>query len=189
MKTVNIMDNYTRAQVIVEDTATLAEIFAQKNFDTTYGTIYCNGCPASLDDVIGDITEEDTVTLLIAAKAKNAAKVKNIGSACYIISDMTPEQYYDTKKYAPEKLKLKDDKGNETFAVTFAEGSPKLADAYVQFSEEYEGKLAMPVIATKAELVDNKYRQLLNLNEVEAQVVNNAGNIAAARQQVEAMFI
>ena len=189
MKTVNLMDNFNRVQVIVEDDKTIREIFESNGFDTTYGRPYCSGTPVDFDDVIGDITDNDTVSLSLAVNTKNAAKVRNIGSACYIISDMTPEQYADAKKYAPEKLKLKDEKGNEVFAVTFAEGEPQLKSAYAQFSEEYEGKLAMPIIATKTELIDSRYKQLLNLNEVEAQVANNAANVQAAKGLVEAMFI
>ena len=197
MISVQLIDNMRRVSKNVDENKTINQIFEENGFDTSFGSVMLSGSPTNKNMTLANAIEiwqeeEDmelvNPTLSVIANTKNAVTVKNVGSVCMIVSDIDKETYGETAKYAPEKLTLTDKDGNDIFSVGYAEGKPQLSKTFVTLSEEYQGKLAMPYIASKDQMLNDHYKELLALKAVEQQITNNLANIQADKQAVEMMF-
>ena len=194
MVNVILMSNTQRFKKICDEDSTILEILNDNNMDFSTGIVQVNGMAiTALDTSIGALARpgddgELKATLAVVAKSQNAAKIRTLGSATVIISDITKDQYDKAKKYAPDTLVLKDADGNELFMVSYKEGKPSFGPSHATFSEFVEDKLALAMLMPKDELLENSIKPLLDLTEVERQVVNAESDIDNMKQIVAGMF-
>lgn len=107
------------------------------------------------------------------------AKIKILGDACTIISDVTTEQLKTLKKFKPQTLKLIDPETKEiTFAADIGPGVSVSKYGIVFNSKNNEDKAQVTVnlptgmdnAAKKDYVRDNFGYTLLNLNTLERQI-------------------
>jgi hypothetical protein len=63
------------------------------------------------------------------------AKLKIVGNAVVITSELTAEQLTTVKKFTKDGLKLKDEKGNEIFAIAFTPGRSSISEHGINYGE------------------------------------------------------
>lgn len=111
------------------------------------------------------------------------AKIKKVGQALVLTSAIKAEEFDKVKKFKPEALELKTEKGEVTFKVMLDEG--EISRYGVSFDsvdrEGYAQLTIMTYVESKEDILDCYATILANINKVEAQV-------AAALDEVNALF-
>ena len=107
------------------------------------------------------------------------AKVKILGNAVVITSELTTEQLGTVKKFTKDGLKLKDEKGNETFTIAYTPGKSAISDYGINYGEENTEGYAQATLmldeSIKAEdrmnvVLDNYAIAIGNLTTLESYV-------------------
>lgn len=103
------------------------------------------------------------------------ATVKILGDVFQIKSALTEDQIKKAERYSPDLLKIKDEEGNETFAVGV--GSSSISKYGICFGalDEEDGKVYVTVSSdgpvTKEDIVESFAPILTKLNFVEGQIL------------------
>lgn len=63
------------------------------------------------------------------------ANVKIVGNAVVLTSELKAEELSTVKKFTKDGLKLKDEKGNEIFAIAYTPGCSAISDYGVNYGE------------------------------------------------------
>lgn len=116
------------------------------------------------------------------------AKIKILGDMFQIKSILTQEEIERAQRYAPDALKLKDEEGNETFAIGVSE-SPSLSKYGINFTyTDDEGKVYMTIGAngncTKEGVATAFAPVIRDLNKVEKAVAEVMEEVDALEKAV-----
>lgn len=113
-----------------------------------------------------------------------------------LVSNITAEDIELLKKVNPEALKIKDEKGNEKFAIGYTEGKPSISDFGVSFggqTRDESHKLTisgvLPTTAKNADeakdwLAEKFGRVLSYLRDFEASVPAEAARIRSEKKAI-----
>ena len=111
-----------------------------------------------------------------------------------VVSSITAEQFAKVKKYKPAALRIKDEEGNDLFAIAYSEGRPCIAKCGVTFgSTDENGNLQIVGVITPAEGQSDKdfvadivapvYEYLA---EIEKQILEAVTDIQTAHTELVA---
>lgn len=111
------------------------------------------------------------------------AKIKKVGQALVLTSAITAEEFDKIRKFKPEALELRTEKGDVTFKVMLDEGEiSKYGVSFDSVNKDKYLQLTMMTYADSKEDIIESYASILaNVNKVEAQV-------ASALDEVNALF-
>ncbi len=111
------------------------------------------------------------------------AKIKKVGQALVLTSAITAEEFDKVRKFKPEALELRTEKGDVTFKVMLDEGGvSKYGVSFDSVNKDEYLQLTMMTYADSKEDIIESYATILaNINKVEDQVV-------AALDEVNALF-
>lgn len=121
------------------------------------------------------------------------AKIKTLGTAAFLQSDVTEEQFKRLKAFKPEALVLKDEETKkDIFSIDTTQDKGSISDYGVIFSEVKDGKLALTIQDAclkpdKKEYIKENYGQALGkLNALEKQIAKEYAKVEKDLTAIEA---
>lgn len=123
-------------------------------------------------------------------------KVVIMGSACVIISSLTPEDVDRYKNYHPEALTMVDEDDAEVFALDIDNGPGRLSNekAVLSRAKSSDGKATITILLNpeeedKVTLVQKRLgAALLRLEDMEKCLIEKNGKLKSSEEQVKAML-
>lgn len=112
-----------------------------------------------------------------------------------IVADITKEDVEILKKNAPDALKIKDDEGNEVFAINYVEGTKSLAKFGVTFgSVTTDGKLSLSCRVEDAENPQDEILDIVSpiqkyLEQLEASIPTAVEAVKTAREALASKIV
>lgn len=120
------------------------------------------------------------------------AKVKNVGTALHIVSEISLENFKKLRNFKPEALELRDKDGNTFFVVDVEQNNGGISSFGITFDETKDGKLAITFIDSelpndKKEYIAATYgKAIANLIQLEKQVAEEVKGYDKFIKEVEA---
>lgn len=138
MISINVRTSTTRRTVTADITSTPKSVFSELGIDTTGTHTNLDGAILSAADMnqtferLG-IADGSAVSMNSIVKADGAAAFAIVGDAFVITSGITLDEYNLLTKWRPDALKVKNEDGDDVFAISYADGRPCVAPFGVTF--------------------------------------------------------
>jgi len=115
------------------------------------------------------------------------AKIKKVGQALVLTSAITAEEFDKVRKFKPEALELRTEKGDVTFKVMLDEsGISKYGVSFDSVNRDEYLQLTMMTYAdSKEDIIEGYATILANVNKVEAQITSALDEVNALFASVE----
>lgn len=200
MVKITLISNNPRKVVMAEETKTVKQILEENDVNYGNASVAVDGGTLSAGEInktLSDLGVKEKAVISALAHKDNAATAVIQGAACVITSSMTAEQIKRYKKFHPESLVMYDEDDDPVFAIGYDEEGPGSIDnngAVFGAATDAEGHATITVMLDPTnenleELVFDKLgRALLNLNDLEAQLIEGISKLDEEESAIRAQI-